>query len=270
VRRSLFVLLVIGLAGVAAPSALAAGPPVRGGEDPVRYQSRLGRTGELDIRIDYGTDRISWMFLQAPRAVRCANSRTDAVGLWQTPLRVGRTRRVTKRIAMHTGKGDFERWTLRFSADWERVTGSFTTRYHGNYRGYCKGTARFSVKRLHPGASWPLTHFAGTTAQDLPLAFDATRVAGSFVVRKARLGIRLSCDDEQQRSFDLTQRTDEDWQGYIEPDGKFSLTLDPGGLELDGTLATTGASGRLKGSLVGADGASCSAPEDLTFTAQPA
>jgi hypothetical protein len=89
-------------------------------------------------------------------------------------------------------------------------------------------------------------------------------------VRNARLGVRLSCDDGQERSFDLTQRTDEDWEGDIEPNGEFGLSLDPGGLELDGTLGSTGASARLRGSIVGTDGLSCRVPEGVTFTAQPA
>jgi hypothetical protein len=175
--------LLAALLAVAAPAS-AAGPQPLGAEREILYK---GRTGALEVRV-LPNGRVTWLEVNA---------------LWSCPtmkrvkpfLADGKPR-IDKARRLRAGdRYDKSRWSLRFSPDWTRVTGTFTAAANG-----CRAPKlHLSGKRVPPARRWEAGRYSGTTSQGLPIAFTvgwAVRYdAITYFVKAATLTARFTCDD---------------------------------------------------------------------------
>jgi hypothetical protein len=253
-----------------APTAGAAGPPVVGGEWEAVYSAKLPRGGEANFRIDAGTDRMQWMWIDSRRTTICVSGRRrvryDNVHLNNTPFHIGPTRHAVRRES-NIGKtaGGYERWDLRFNADWSRLSVTMTSRFVHNSLGLCRETLRLSIPRTQPKHAWALGHYAGTTSQGFPISFDAVfdRRSRSFQIKGLAITFNAVGEDGQvvQRTV-LPERDETGGAASIDVDttnGEFSTRMTPGGrpsvamsggpeetrADLEATLTSRSASGKL-------------------------
>lgn len=243
-----------------AGAATAAGPPPLGGEREVAYK---GPGFELQA---LPNGRIEWLLVDA--RWNCPTMKRVKPFIAAGKPRIDGTRRVRA-----SEKYDGARWSLRFSADWSRVSGSFSARANG-----CS-TKKLSIsgKRVRPAHTWAFGRFTGTTTQGFPIAFTvgwAVRYSRiEYFVKDVTLTVRLRCDDGSTTERAL-RSSDE---GYMSTDSSLMASVSENGAysppegmadgTLDGLVNGTAASGSV-GASVSAGPVHCQPDGDgVTFTA---
>ena len=296
-RHVPLVVLLAVVAGVPL-TARAAGPPLLGGEDKVIYKGKVGVAGEFRVEMDAGTDTVTQLWLNVPRAARCVRNgrsvRRDHVGLINKPFHVGRSRHVVKTLRAGVYRGDRERYDLRFDAAWTKVTLKYSTHFRHNYLGRCTAKIRVVAPHQPPAKHWQLGRYTGTTAQSLPISWTAaahSRRAGAwtytdFLVRDLRVTVAFTCGDGFTATRELApDLSNETGSGLSVTDGTLAGRLTPGGVaqdtlsgraeqlwaDLSASMADTRASGTItpQGEHVAAnatESSSCSG-QPISFTA---
>jgi hypothetical protein len=182
---TILVMLLAVLASSLTATAVAAGPPVVGGEDHMTYLDNHGFELRMlpQARVTWVSNRTFWNCPDQRRYSRTKYFIADH-------STVDSLRRLRARNSY-----DKARWELRFSADWTTVTGTFRAA-----RGGCKTRAlRISARRRMPAQTWQFGTFTGTTSQGLPISLVSSYAVryGSIetFVKLVTVTVRLSCTD---------------------------------------------------------------------------
>lgn len=263
---------VIGLGLVlalgAAPAATAAGPKPVGGEGrEIVYKQKLSKGRYFELRA-LPNGQITWLEVDAKWTCPAQHYVRLKPFLADGKPRIGTGRRLRA-----TDSYDKGRWTLRFSPDWSRVSGSFSARLRD-----CRtGVIKVSGRRVKPAHPYVLGHYAGTTSQGLPVSFDATyTVRYGFIewpVKNVVVGVRLTCTDgttlERTLRSDMEGSVSQD-TGSVYASVNESGRLTPDIYALSGTvsgfISGATASGGVEASKMDPEGANCSTPDDVTFS----
>jgi hypothetical protein len=258
------------LLGVA-PAAQAAGPkPVGGDGREILYKQNLGHGRYFELRA-LPNGQVTWLEVYAKWTCPVQHYVRMKPFLADGKPHIDSSRRVRA-----TDSYDKGRWTLRFSADWSKVSGSFNARLSD-----CRtGTFRVSGRRARPVRSYAFGHYTGTTSQGLPVSFDATYAVryGSieYLLRHVVATARFSCDDgtiaEKTLLSDMEGLVSSTKTGSLyaslNETGKLSGSLDEISASLQGVLQGSTATGTLEaGSYKKSDEVSCEVPEpSVTFS----
>lgn len=193
----------VALALVAAPAiAEAAGPPRVGGEMEARFEGAVSPgKGAFEVDVIPETHRAAWLALDIN--YYCAKNgkrlrlrkpfipdtapRVDKSHVWSKTYRRGRWS---------------ESWKLKFSHDWTKVSGRFTSKWRSSIGESCyTGDKKFSGTRVYSRYTWEFGPYSGATSQGLAVSMTAAydRESTNDEIRDFTASIRLACDDGTTR-----------------------------------------------------------------------